>query len=297
MRNSIKFLQFIFIIVLIFSCNNQGENAEYELMECIFESCSDKGFEFKEAIKSYENELILNKTLKDNSSKSYFELLNSIANNDEEVLFPDTNFLEEINRLNYFSFDSIKNCYSKIEKTEKLILFQKKIATLFTSDKVNYKDFSSELSNILAKEDTIEDFYKFNILIFFDQVNLDSKHEKSLLESPAANTKRREHIKYLDIELNSKQEIIINGKILNAREFEKTAVDFLAVNKDATRYRLKTEPDTDYSFYVGIENVITKAVFKKRDQYAINIYKKPFDNLGFTDKEFVEKLFPSIIIK
>ena len=74
-----KIISNLVIALLFYSCNSQTNSSENQLMKCIYENCLDDGSEFKETILKYENELITNKVLKDNSSESDFNVLKNIS--------------------------------------------------------------------------------------------------------------------------------------------------------------------------------------------------------------------------
>jgi biopolymer transport protein ExbD len=286
----------VFFCFLLNSCESQTTTKEQELMNCIYNSCADKGSELKEVINNYENELVLCRILADNSSESYIELLEKIKNGHNFVLKPKSNFNTDLNNLNYFKLDSIKKCFSNIEKSSKIISFQKKMSDLYTLENINYSKFSNELLMILDNDKNIEDYYKFNILIFFNDTNLDTDSGINNLLPTSDFSKNTVVYSYLDIELNENDEILINKEKISSSELENLAIDFIKKNESKTRFRLNFDGNTKYSFYIYVQNILILSINKTRDNYSIKNYNKPFDKLNFNEKKLVIEMFPNSIV-
>lgn len=287
----------VFFCFLLNSCESQTTTKEQELMNCIYNSCADKGSELKEVINNYENELVLCRILADNSSESYIELLEKIKNGHNFVLKPKSNFNTDLNNLNYFKLDSIKKCFSNIEKSSKIISFQKKMSDLYTLENINYSKFSNELLMILDNDKNIEDYYKFNVLIFFNDINLNIDSGINNLLPTSDFSKNTVVYSYLDIELNENDEILINKEKISSSELENLAIDFIKKNESKTRFRLNFSGETKYSFYIYVQNILILSINKTRDKYSIKNYKKPFDKLNSDEKKFVIELFPKAIVE
>jgi len=287
----------VFFCFLLNSCESQTTTKEQELMNCIYNSCADKGSELKEVINNYENELVLCRILADNSSESYIELLEKIKKGHNFVLKPKSNFNTDLNNLNYFKLDSIKKCFSNIEKSSKIISFQKKMSDLYTLENINYSKFSNELLMILDNDKNIEDYYKFNVLIFFNDINLNIDSGINNLLPTSDFSKNTVVYSYLDIELNENDEILINKEKISSSELENLAIDFIKKNESKTRFRLNFSGETKYSFYIYVQNILILSINKTRDKYSIKNYKKPFDKLNSDEKKFVIELFPKAIVE
>lgn len=293
-----KIILNLIIALLFYSCNSQTNSSENQLMKCIYESCLDDGSEFKEAILKYENELIINKILNDNSSKSYLNLLKKISNNNEFNSRIGYSFMNEIDNLNYYKFDSIKNCYSKIDKSEKLVSFQKKMATLFTSEKNNYSEFSRDLLQLLNEKDLEESYYKFHILILFDRMNTDTEIgiNESIVGYSGNNLQEESRYIYFQINLNENDQIFHENKLITEKELELLILKFLDLNTNKTRFKIEATGKTKYDFYIHIENVITLSVYKMRNMHSLTKYGKSFDKLDSNLKTTIEKMYPDIIV-
>lgn len=293
-----KIISSLIIALLFCSCNSQTISSEGQLMKCVYENCSDNGIELKETILKYENELITNKVLYDSSSKSYFNLLKNISDKTQINSKIDYSFMNEINNLSYYKFDSIKNCNSKIIKSEKLISFQKKMATLFTAEKINYSEFSSDLLKLLNEEDLEESYYKFNVLILFDKMITDSKIGINEFIPEYSEKNSQEEIRYIyfQINLNEHDQIYQENKLITEKELEILILKFLDLNTNNSRFKIVATGKTKYDFYIHIENIITLSVYKKRNFYSLTKYGKSFDKLDSNLKILIEKMYPETIV-
>jgi hypothetical protein len=293
-----KIILNLIIALLFYSCNSQTNSSETQLMKCIYESCLDDGSEFKETILKYENELITKKVLKDNSSGSYINLLKNISNDNQLNSRIGYSFMKEIDNLNYYKFDSIKNCYSKIEKSEKLISFQKKMASLFTSEKINYSEFSNELLKLLDEEDFEESYYKFNVLILFDRMITDTEIgiNESIPGYSGNNSQDESRYIYFQINLNEHDQIYHDNKLITEKELELLIFNFLELNTNNSRFKIEATGKTKYDFYLHIQNVITLSVYKMRNLHSHTKYGKSFDKLDSNLKVLIEKMYPEIIV-
>lgn len=293
-----KIISNLILVLFFYSCNSQSNSSEAQLMKCVYENCLDNGFELKETILKYENVLINNKVLIDSSSVSYFNLLKNISEKNRFNSKIDYSFMKEINNLYYYKFDSIKRCNSKIDKSEKLILFQKKMSKLFKSEKINYSEFSRDLLVLLNEEDLKQSYYKFNVLILFDKMNTDIEIgiNEYMPDYSDKNSQVESRYIYFKVNLNEHDQVFHKDKQITENELELLIFSFLDSNECKSRFKIEVTDKTKYDFYIHIENIITLSIYKKRNLYSFNKYGKSFDKLDSNLKILIEKIYPDIIV-
>lgn len=159
----------------IFSCQKKSIEEVYQ--ECAYNSLSDKGKAIKRYTKEFEIFLIKQGVLKDQTSKSYYEIFKSFSEgknyNSEDFTY---SYSDSINknledRLKLFP-KSVK-CAEVIKNHKNYLTFNnKKLLDLSRNENQNIREVIKENLHIIAKKDFSLDYYKqrtFALLYLLDE--------------------------------------------------------------------------------------------------------------------------------
>lgn len=160
----------------------------------------------------------------------------------------------------------------------------------------------------------------FLLLIFFlvtTTISMDSGLSRKLPPPCPPNTDCNADIKernLLRIMINANNEILVNEKLVAIQDLKQVATNFIDNNGANTCdychgksentssetpqkavISLQTTAKTNYEFYIGVQDEITKAYYDLRQTYAREILKKPSNNLSEKDLKEVKAAYPFIL--
>ena len=118
----------------------------------------------------------------------------------------------------------------------------------------------------------------------------------------------------LKINLNAKNEILVNNEVITIKELKPLTKLFLDNNADLSctycsgkseNYlsdnptkaivSLQNDKLTSYAFYIEVQDELSKSYFELREQYAINILGKSSVNLSENELQEVRSAYPFIL--
>lgn len=284
-----------FVILICFSCKNKIED---EFCECIYKSYNLNEVEFNTIFKGFEDDLIEQKVLKDNSSNSYYDLIRDISNGYDIYFIPSEEFTKFFNGIKEEDLTDIKDCYSKIKEKKE---FENSNLKILGDSLSNVSEKSSQkildlYLKIIPKEDLTNNYHKYKIfftLLFLNQYN----QGVSNLDTKFKNTDYNKKNIYntLDISLTEKNEILINSKKINVNDFRQIVYLFEKKNKSTTEFKIHSNGETSYAFYFEVENYINAEIEKLKNEIAINEYKKEFYNLSSEVQKEINVIYPKNI--
>ncbi len=168
----------LFTLILIFiltSCNGQDYKVEKQLFECLVTSAKAVGIDLKKELTDFENNLIVNKVLKDKSGESYYQIYKQIEKEgdinfsfnysllDTIMLHSDTIGLHEIQTDCSEYFSKILN--SKDYKNSKLYSLNLAMDAIKETGDINVTTIASTITDVLSPKDFEQDYYKMTVML------------------------------------------------------------------------------------------------------------------------------------
>lgn len=292
----------IIIGFLFTSCVAQNERIENIIMECFYQSFADTGKEFRTLISDYENLLVNEKILTDNSGESYRQVLQKIANGNAFDKVPSKFFSAELQKLEKPDLEKAQECQKIIindsasYNMSKLKGLEQAITNAQNSNDIEPSIIAKDILKVLTKEDFEIDFYKLRIFFLFSIIDTDSgisrrlpKMEENQVEYDLTNA--------LKIILNDKSEIYINDKKVTIAELKKIVRNYELQNKSESVISLKTDRGTMYRTYIDVQNAIVGEIRHLRDKLAKEKYNTEFDKLTEEQLSEIKKVYPQKLIE
>jgi hypothetical protein len=172
----LNLLLYILILSVFSSCNKYSERIEYKIFECNYKSLPNNGASFKNVINEFENHLIEQKVLKDNSGESYLSIYQNIAIGEKFNFIPSDDFFDMLKSFKDSQFKKINDCEKELYKTDeyklsKVYKIKTKMDSIKDSGKLTVESIAIGMLTILNEKDFELDYYKFRTFGFINALN------------------------------------------------------------------------------------------------------------------------------
>ena len=297
-----NFLLNIIIGFLFTSCVAQNERIENLIMDCAFQSFADNGIAYKKQISDYENLLIDEKILTDNSGQSYRQLLMDIADEEEFDKVPSKFFVVELQKIEKPNFEEAQKCKEIIVKDSakydmtKLKGFEQVIDKAQYSGNFQPDAIAKGLLKVLTEEDLELDFYKLRTFLLFSIIDTNSGMNMQLSDFESDQTEV-DLTKALRITLDDKNQIFVNKKKVSLDDLKKLVREYESELKSESVILWKTDRATMYRNYIDVQNAIVGEIQYLRNKLAIEKYKTEFDKLTEEQQSEIKNIYPKRIIE
>jgi biopolymer transport protein ExbD len=292
----------IIIGLLITSCVAQNDRIENIIMECSYQAFADNGKEFKTLISDYENLLIKEKILADKSGKSYRQVLQKIANDEEFDKVPSTFFSAELQKIEKPDLEKAQECQKIIVKDSSLYDMSKLKGLEQAIDNAQYSGdlqpsiIAEDILKVLTEDDFELDFYKLRTFLLFSIIDTDSGISRRLPEMEE-NQVEYDLTNALKITLDDKSEIFVDDKKVTIVQLKKLVRDYELKNKSESIISLKADRGTMYKTYIDVQNAIVGEIRHLRDKLAKEKYNTELDKLTEEQLSEIKKVYPQNLVE
>lgn len=284
---------FLFCLALfIFSASgkSQEQRIEIDLMNCVYEGYADNGESLKRLISDYEQLLIVEKIISDNSGKSYLNVFQKIANREDFEFNAAESLLQKWSEFEKPDQEKIRACQSNLQlgtqttkDGELLMLIDSLVAT---SNLEPYSAAAGVLS-ILNEEDLNLDYYKLKTFFVFSLIRSDSGLNREALEIDTSNLNDP-----LEIYLNEKNEVFVSDEKINLERLKELIKEYEASNKAKSHILLDANRETKYAFYQEVQMVIVNGIKELRNELSLEKYDTPFEELEENLAKEIQSIYP-----
>ncbi len=300
----------IFIIfVIIFQACTSSQNSNNDLYNCILESYKNKNVDYEAELEIMEKQLINKGLLKDNSSKSYYKLLEKFHENQEIFQVTDEELMLWVNlSTGGLVLDStcLKIMTEHKQNDEKLIWILSVYENSFEiySD-YNFKLIAEDYMNIYSAKDFKNPVYKMTLVWLWAFYNSDSVVLGRNLPPPPNNENvSKENI--LTVLITKDNEILVNSELTKIVELKNIVKDFIKnAEKEVVDIEqigeqevskavisLQNNRETSYNFYMQVQNSIVQSFNDLRDEFSMEYFNEKFDGLPPELQDAVRKKYP-----
>ncbi|WP_190246289.1 ExbD/TolR family protein [Gelidibacter gilvus] len=287
----------------IMSCKGQNERIEIRLMNCIYENYDDHGTEFKKAITDFEQLLIGQKILKDQSGKSYRSILEKIVVDDDFDYNPSESFFDNIREIGLPQNESYKTCQTELRKNANIDLTKETklnavLDSLKNTGELTPSQVAIGILSVLNENDFELDYYKMNMFSLFDVISMiNADGIKRQLPESKEDIIDYDVTKALNIYLDGESQVFANNQKVTHKELRKTIRDYVSENKSESVISLKNDRQTMYKTYIEIQNIIVGEIRSLREQFSKENYKTELDHLTQEQLAEVKKIYPQNLIE
>jgi biopolymer transport protein ExbD len=292
-----KKLIFTYLTFGIFtiSCNSQILRVEDKLMNCIYQNYEDNGTQFKKALTEFEQLLINENILKDNSGKSYVAIFEKIVEENDFNYNPSISFLDKIIDIGMPQSESFIKCKSELKESEflKSNELQKVFDSLKESDNFSPSSVAGGILSVLNDKDFELDYYKMSVFFLFDTISYvnDDGLIRKLPEIQEDDTEY-DLSKAIKIYINGNNQIFVNDEKVDIDNLKIKVKDYEEKNKSESLIALKYERETMYQTYVDVQNAIVGEIKELREKLANQKFNSSLENLTKEQLLEIRKIYP-----
>lgn len=291
----------ILIALILFSFISCGQKKDYEiesiLLDCLTQSYRDHNVDINKELYEIENYLIESKALESSSGKSYIEFYQEIVKFND---FPATMDFERFNNI----FKLKPNDLYKLECLENLSdldstsiknsrFLQMTIAIRnVTSDNVSPSNIAEAILSVLNASDFDHPYYRAIALLSI--ASSCNSGKATLMQMNSTDSFETDNCQTVLVKLTEKNQIVLNGNnSVNQDELRKVLNDFIRLNKSNHLIQFQADKETSYAFYIIIQDLITAVYSDLRNDLAIKMFNKPFNELTGNQQKEIISTFPT----
>ncbi|WJJ96550.1 ExbD/TolR family protein [Algibacter luteus] len=297
-----NFLLNIIIGFLLTSCVAQNERIENIIMDCSYQSFDDNGIAFRKLISDYENLLINENILADNSGKSYRQVLKDIASEKEFDKVPSKFFAEELQKIEKPNLEKAQKCQEIIVKDSakydmtKLKGLEQAIDNAQYSGDLQPALIAEDILKVLTEKDFELEFYKLRTFLLFSIIDTNAGISRKLpdFENDESEIDLTNALK---ITLDDKNQIFVNGKKVSLDDLKTLVRDYESEFKSESIISLKADRGTMYRTYIDVQNAIVGEIQHLRNKLAREKYKTELDKLTEEQQSEIKKVYPQKLIE
>jgi len=292
----------IIIGFLFTSCAAQNDRIENIIMDCSYQAFADNGKAFRTIIADYENLLINEKILADNSGKSYRQVLQKIADGNEFDKVPSKFFTDELQKIDKPDREKAQECQKIIVKDSttynmsKLKGLEQAITNAENSYDIQPSLIAKDILKVLSEDDFELDFYKVRTFFLFNLIEPDSGISRRLPESEE-NQNVYDLTNALKITLDNKSEIFVDNKKVTIDKLKKLVREYELKNKAESVISLKADRGTMYKTYIEVQNAIVGEIRHLRGKLAKEKYNTELDKLTEEQLSEIKKVYPQNLVE
>lgn len=290
----------LFFIIGINLCFSQKLRVENKLTNCWYNSFGSDALKVKDFINDYEQLLIKEQILEDNTPKSYINILNVVANG-KNYKKPSKSFHAEIEKMN-LSIEGFNECESTVTKdslkynVKRLQRYEMVFDSIMNIDGYTRTDLAKGILSVLDKEDFDLEYYRVRTFLIFDFIILseiwDFKFPKNAKTISKGSLKSAFYA-HADKHMN----IFLEGDKIDIQDFRKKVKEYMLAYKSNSAILISVEKDILYKDYQYFQEIITDEILSLRKEYSLKKYNTNFQELSELLKKEISEVFPENIVE
>lgn len=293
------------LMFFLFSCFFSLGQKDFPdlVMNCQYSKFLDNGNHVKEAIQEYENWLINDGLLENNTPQSYMNMLSSLAVKTSTTQFKSLNQFLYKNRVNYKDIKDSGDCSRKLE-LEMPDSFQDKLdrfKIITTSIQFNSEPhlIFSKLEDLFELDDFKYDFYKMELFTVMSLMSFTEGIKPMKYDLKISKGDNNENCESLRVLINQESLIIIEktGKTIEIDEFKIQLIKHFQENKETACVILTASKKAKYATYESVTITLREALLEVRNIASSARFNKSFNNLNEDQIDEIRKMYPQRILE
>ena len=103
----------------------------------------------------------------------------------------------------------------------------------------------------------------------------------------------KDHV--LQVELDGQNQLTCNGKIVDYQALAEEVRTMATINREGHIITIKTDPETSYEAYFGMQNAIAGAYASLRQDYALKHFGKRYADCDAEQRALLNEYYPQRI--
>lgn len=282
----------LLLFASIYSIYSQPERIENRLMECWYNSYDDE-LKARQSIINYENFLVKEGVLEDNSANSYMSFLQNFAERNESIKMPSKLFYLEVQKLKRLNIKKYEECHKMVlidtldYDLSKLLA----VGEAISSDNRPHI-IARDILKVLSHDDLEIDYYKLRTFLLLSIIDTQAGLSKSTIDKSKLDITNA-----LKIEINSESEIYVKDKKVTLTVLKKLIRNYQMKNKSKSVISLKSDRKTLYSVYIKVQEAILEEIRGLREKLAKEKYNTQLDKLTKKQMAEIEVIYPQAFVE
>lgn len=291
----------LILLVLSFcflTCKGQESRWELQLMECLYTAQADNGEAFKKLMSDYEKLLIREKILDGATGKDYIKIYQKMA--DLEVLeySPSQSFLGVLKDLPPNDKSKVRECEKALIdgrdiEEHKAIALERKLDSLFSYGNNSASQVAKTILEVLDERDLELDYYKLRTLFVIDLISAPINPTAFPSEMKTANI---DPTMAIQLHLNEESRLFIRDMEIDSIGLVKAVKRHVAKYESDATILLKVDNKALYRDYTKTLEIISSVVNQIREEYSIEQYGKPLNDLSEEKQREIRNKYPNNIV-
>ncbi|RIJ45594.1 hypothetical protein D1614_22140 [Maribellus luteus] len=295
-----KFIITILIFLLAFNSFGQKNESKIEniLMNCLINSYHAQGVDIEIELSKLEKHLIENGDLKSTSGQAFYDFYKKVISSNDIRTTLDYDKFEAIYMLNpneYYSNDCLREL-TKLDSSEvatsKFYLLNQKIQEVSQQGNITPSKISEAILSVLSPSDFEKPYYRASGLLAIAWTSNPETEKTELIEPKTIDYS---NFPIIAIKASDKNEIIVNGELVNENKFETELAAFIRKNQSRHLIEFSSDKETSYGFYIKVQNAILEIYSSLRDEKAKEIFNKSYSNLTVDEQKKINEIYPTRI--
>jgi hypothetical protein len=299
-KKTMKFIFTILIFLLAFNSFGQKNESKIEniLMNCLIKSYQAKGVDIEEELAELEKNLLEKGDLKSTSGQAFYDFYKKVVSLNDVPTTLDYDKFEAIYKLNpneYYSNDCLREL-TRLDSSEivtsKYYLLNQKIQEVSQQGNISPSEISEVILSVLSPSDFEKPYYRASGLL---AIAWTSNPETEKIELTEPKTIDYSNFPIIAIKASDKNEIIVNGEMVNENKFKTELATFIRKNQSKHLIEFSSDKETSYGFYIKVQNTIMEIYSSLRDEKAKEIFNNSYSNLTVDEQKKINEIYPTRI--
>ena len=179
---------------------------------------------------------------------------------------------------------------SQMVKKSRLYQLKKELSAA----EISMDDFQKLFTEELNTNDLGHKLYQFMaqlVMINITPFNTGA----AVMEAKAPQSEEVSADDILSITVNENDSLYCNGRPVSRNELMIIAEDHLSSRRSTAIIVILYDPDSDYEYYMSVFNGLKAVNEELRNEYALRVYKKNYNELDAASQAKVKALFPFVV--
>lgn len=287
----IHFLSIVVILFSHFTGLGQTERIEKQLMDCYYQSYPDDGEGYKQLLFDYQNLLIREGFLIDESGKSYIQLLKGMVNGTHPKKEPSKLFCLESQKLRGFDPQMTIVC-NQIKSADSTNYNKSMVKQIEQFAFDSPKSLARKMLELLSKEDFTLDYYKRLSFLVFCMLDTQAGINEDFQEVKDYDPDMALHIR-----VTEKDEVYVDHNQVSKEKLAGYIEQHALRNKSEATFVLAYNGKTTYSVYRNTVDIVYNTVSDLREKLSLEKFGASFEDLDDSLRKQITAIYPLRIVE
>jgi hypothetical protein len=299
------FLIQLVILALVVNCHPERNEyyVEDKLLDCLYEQYLESEIDLKSKVDSASAALVRHKMLEGTDGRSYIAFIRKINAIEELPIRPSKELIAELGsiKLPFPNFVCGEGVFVRSDSTALAKSKFRYLAGIYDSiavkGNISIKLISDEILEIFTARDFDHKLYGSLATMAIANMIMTGQWSdipSTLPPPPEIDFSKQPNLRVLHLDLTSDDKINVNDRKVNLEKATQLVEQFILTHQHNHAISVTSKRSTSHRLFVSVvDGVIASTYTHIRDNYAMELYKRKYDELDEQSKEVVRQRYPS----